>query len=93
MTKIKIAIKNRFTGSIIFEYEKENATIKDAVLAAIETNADLRYADLSYADMPGTRVINGYMAKTNRGTQPNNYLTYLIQRYEPQRTNTFLQAG
>ena len=28
---IKIEIKNRFTGKIIFEYSKDNATISEAV--------------------------------------------------------------
>lgn len=28
---IKIQIKNRFTGSIIFEYEKENNNISETV--------------------------------------------------------------
>ena len=31
MTKIKIEIKNRWTGSVLFEHEKENNTIKDTV--------------------------------------------------------------
>ena len=55
---IKIQIKNRFTGSIIFEYEKENNTIKKTVAQYIKeeiekgkTHADLNSADLSYADL------------------------------------------
>ena len=61
MTKIKIEIKNRWTGTIIFEYEKENNTIKDTLLEAIKSgaylrgaylrDADLRDADLSGADL------------------------------------------
>lgn len=31
MSKIKLAIKNRWTGSIIFEYEKEDNTLKDTI--------------------------------------------------------------
>jgi hypothetical protein len=46
---IKIEIKNRFTGSVIFTYEKENATIKEAVLKALKEGANLRGADL-YGD-------------------------------------------
>ena len=49
--KIKISIKNRITGSIIFEFEKENNTIKDTVNEASLQGADLRYADLRYADL------------------------------------------
>ena len=51
MTKIKIEIKNRFTGKILFEYEKENNTIRDTVLEAIKSWADLSEADLSWADL------------------------------------------
>ena len=49
MTKIKLQIKNRWTGILIFEYEKENNTIKDAVLEALRVGADLSNADLSNA--------------------------------------------
>jgi hypothetical protein len=51
MKKIKIEIKNRWTGKSIFEYELENNTIKETVLKAIELNANLRYADLRSADL------------------------------------------
>ncbi len=57
MSKIKLSIKNRFTGSIIFEYEKEDNTIletvKEYVRVAVSKNevANLRYADLSYANL------------------------------------------
>jgi len=34
--KVKIEIKNRWTGKLIFEYESENNTIKETVLKAIE---------------------------------------------------------
>jgi len=50
---IKIEIKNRFTGSIIFTYEKENATIKDAVLKALKEGANLYGADLRGANLEG----------------------------------------
>ena len=53
MTKIKIEIKNRCTGTIIFEYEKENNTIKDTLLEAIKSGADLRGAYLCGADLRG----------------------------------------
>jgi len=50
---IKIEIKNRFTGYIIFEYSKENNTIKETLLQALKENADLRHADLRHADLSG----------------------------------------
>jgi len=56
--KIKLQIKNRFTGSVIFEYETENNTMKETVkefikqeLASGKRSANLSYADLSYANL------------------------------------------
>ena len=55
---IKLQIKNRFTGSIIFEYEKENNTIKETVnqfikeeLGKGKSSADLSSADLRSANL------------------------------------------
>ena len=53
MSKIKIEIKNRWTGSVLFEYEKENNTVKDTMEEAIKGGADLRGADLEGADLEG----------------------------------------
>ena len=55
--KIKLQIKNRFSGSLIFEYESENNTIKKTVLEAIKAGANLRGADLSGADLRGAKEI------------------------------------
>ena len=48
---IKIEIKNRWTGKIIFEYSKENNTIKQTLLAAISADSDLSGSDLSGSDL------------------------------------------
>jgi uncharacterized protein YjbI with pentapeptide repeats len=48
---IKIEIKNRFTGSIIFEYTKENNTIEETLKEALKSCADLSCADLRDADL------------------------------------------
>jgi len=53
MKKIKIQIKNRFTGSVIFEYESENNEIKTTVKEAVKSRADLSGADLSRANLSG----------------------------------------
>ena len=53
MTKVKIQIKNRWTGSILFEYEKEDNTIKDTLIEALKNDADLSDADLRGADLRG----------------------------------------
>ena len=51
--KIKLQIKNRFTGSVLFEYKKENNTIKDTLIEAVKQGADLQGADLQGADLRG----------------------------------------
>lgn len=56
--KIKLQIKNRFTGSILFEFEKENNTIRETLIEALSKGADLqdaylRDADLQDADLQG----------------------------------------
>ena len=53
MKKVKIEIKNRWTGDVLFEYEKENNTLKDTVEKAIENRANLEGADLRGADLEG----------------------------------------
>ena len=52
--QIKIEIRNRWTGSVVFEYTKEGNTITEAVLEAIRCDANLRCADLYDADLRGT---------------------------------------
>ena len=47
---IKITIKSIY-GSILFEYEKENNTIRETVIQANFSGADLHGADLSGADL------------------------------------------
>jgi DNA-directed RNA polymerase subunit L len=51
MTKLKIEIKNRWTRNVLFEYEKENNTIKDTLVEAIKQGVDLRGANLEGADL------------------------------------------
>lgn len=45
--QIKIEIRNRWTGSVVFEYTKEGNTITETVLDAIRRGADLRCANLN----------------------------------------------
>ncbi len=56
MSKLKIEIKNRWTGSILFEYEKENNTLKDTVEQAIKEGANLRGAYLRGANLRGANL-------------------------------------
>ena len=53
MTKIKLQIKNRWTGSVLFKYEKENNTIKETLIEAVKKGADLYGACLRGADLYG----------------------------------------
>ena len=50
---IKKSIKNRWTGSIIFEYSSVDNTLAKTVLEALKCGADLRGADLCGADLRG----------------------------------------
>ena len=54
--QIKIEIRNRWTGSVVFEYTKEGNTITETVLDAIRRGADLRDADLRDADLRGSNL-------------------------------------
>ena len=67
MSKIKIQIKNRWTGSILFEYEKENNTIKDTLTEAVKTNASLCGADLRGAYLRGADLRGAYLGDANLG--------------------------
>ncbi len=49
--EIKISIKNRWTGSIIFEYSSVDNTLAKTVLEALKGEADLRGANLRGADL------------------------------------------
>ena len=61
MTKVKIQIKNRWTGSILFEYEKEDNTIKDTLIEAVKNKADLGGADLYGAYLRGADLVGAYL--------------------------------
>ena len=51
--QIKIEIRNRWTGSVVFEYTKERNAIAEAVLEAIRCGANLCGADLRDANLCG----------------------------------------
>jgi hypothetical protein len=65
MKNIKIQIKNRWTGSIIFEYESENNTIKDTLKEAIKSRANLYGANLSGADLSGADLSGADLSRAN----------------------------
>ena len=53
----KIEIKS-ILGKVLFTYENENATIKDAIIQAVTKKANLRGADLSGAYLRGANLID-----------------------------------
>ena len=64
-----IKIRNRWTGSVVFEYTKEGNTITEAVLEAIRCDANLRGADLSDADLSDANLRGADLRRANlRGT-------------------------
>ena len=65
MSKIKIEIKNRWTGSVLFEYEKENNILRDTVEEAIKEGADLEGADLEGANLKGANLKRVNLAAAN----------------------------
>ena len=53
--KIKIQIKSVF-GDVLFEYEKENNTIKDTLEEAVRQNVSLDRASLDRASLDGASL-------------------------------------
>ncbi len=56
MKKVKIEIKNRWTGNVLFEYEKDNNTIKETIEKAVEEVANLEGANLEGANLEGANL-------------------------------------
>ena len=65
MSKVKIEIKSWFSGDVLFEYESDNATMKKAVEAAVDDNADLSGANLSGADLSGANLSDADLRDAN----------------------------
>ena len=63
--QIKIEIKNRWTGNILFEYLSENNTIKKTVSEAIKSGANLRGADLREANLCGADLCEANLCGAN----------------------------
>lgn len=63
--QIKIEIRNRWTGSVVFEYTKEGNTITETVLDAIRRGANLRDANLRDADLRGANLCDADLRGAN----------------------------
>jgi hypothetical protein len=62
--KTKIEIKSIF-GNVLFTYEAENATIKDAVEKAVKEKVSLSNADLSNANLSNADLSNADLSNAN----------------------------
>ena len=51
--EIKIEIKNKITGKVMFEYSKIDNTVKETVIEAVKNGANLRDAYLGCVDLRG----------------------------------------
>ena len=65
MSKIKFEIKNRWTGSILFEYEKEDNTLKKTVEEAVREGANLEGANLGGANLVGAYLRGANLEEAN----------------------------
>ena len=69
MKKVKIQIKSIF-GDVLFEYEKENNTLKDTLEKGIKSGANLRWANLSganlrWANLSGANLSGANLSRAN----------------------------
>ena len=53
---MKIEIKSRHSGEVLFAHEQENNTIRITLELAVKARANLRYANLRYADLTGANL-------------------------------------
>ena len=58
---VKIQIKTKWFGSVLFEYEKENNTIKDTLIEAVKKGTYLRGADLTGAYLRGADLRGAFL--------------------------------
>jgi len=61
--EIKLEIKNRWTGNVIFSSTKE--TIKEATREALDSEADLRGADLCGANLRGADLCGANLRRAD----------------------------
>ena len=63
--EIKIEIKNRWTGRVLFEYSSEDNTMTKTVEVAVSRDADLCDADLHGADLRGANLRGANLCGAN----------------------------
>jgi len=73
MSKVKIEIKSWIHGGVLFEYESENATIKKAVEAAVDDDANLRGANLRGANLSDADLSDANLSDAAIYYSDNNF--------------------
>ena len=58
-------LKSRWFSSVLFEYEKENNTIKDTLIEAVRKGANLSGANLSDANLSGANLRGANLSGAN----------------------------
>ena len=76
---IKIEIKNRFTGKILFEYSKENNTVKETLVEAVSKGADLEGAYLKWADLKWAYLKWANLEGANLSSIKNDFWEILLK--------------
>ena len=64
---MKIEIKHRRTGAVLFSYECENNTEKITLEAGVQSGANLNGAYLGGADLSGASLYGAYLYEANLG--------------------------
>lgn len=63
--KIKIDIKHYLTGAVLFEFEKENNTLKDTLIEGVKRDVDLFGADLRGVNLFGADLCGADLCGVN----------------------------
>ena len=63
--QIKIEIRNRWTGSILFEYSSVDNTLAKTIAEALKSEADLRGADLYEANLRGANLCGANLCEAD----------------------------
>ena len=63
--KTKIKIKNKLSNNVLFEFKKENNSIKDTVEEAIKRGVDLSYANLCGVDLSSSYLYGANLRDAN----------------------------
>ena len=88
--KVKLQIKNKWTDSVLFEYEKEKNTIQETVVEAVRQGADLRGAYLRGAYLQGADLRG---AKIKTAAVFTGLYTYIVIPYITEQDEKRIKMG